>query len=79
MRIYLKELLKLIDLDEIVEMISDLGISRSRSMLPTIGRASSQSSDTSRSHVNPIENEIGKTTDPVRMYMREMGTIELLG
>ncbi|HJN00836.1 MAG TPA: RNA polymerase sigma factor RpoD, partial [Gammaproteobacteria bacterium] len=28
--------------------------------------------------INPIENEIGKTTDPVRMYMREMGTIELL-
>ncbi len=24
------------------------------------------------------ENELGRTTDPVRMYMREMGTVELL-
>ncbi|MBB1272262.1 MULTISPECIES: RNA polymerase sigma factor RpoD [Psychromonas] len=25
-----------------------------------------------------VESEIGRTTDPVRMYMREMGTVELL-
>ena len=25
-----------------------------------------------------VENETGRTTDPVRMYMREMGTVELL-
>ncbi|WP_343189492.1 RNA polymerase sigma factor RpoD [Buchnera aphidicola] len=25
-----------------------------------------------------IESEIGRTTDPIRMYMREMGTVELL-
>jgi RNA polymerase primary sigma factor len=25
-----------------------------------------------------VETEIGRTTDPVRMYMREMGTVELL-
>ena len=25
-----------------------------------------------------VDNEFGKTTDPVRMYMREMGTIDLL-
>ncbi len=25
-----------------------------------------------------VEKEIGRTTDPVRMYMREMGTVELL-
>ena len=25
-----------------------------------------------------IETELGRTTDPVRMYMREMGTVELL-
>ena len=25
-----------------------------------------------------VENEPGRTTDPVRMYMREMGTVELL-
>ncbi len=25
-----------------------------------------------------VETDIGRTTDPVRMYMREMGTVELL-
>ncbi|MGI9251682.1 MAG: RNA polymerase sigma factor RpoD [Pseudohongiellaceae bacterium] len=25
-----------------------------------------------------VENEVGRTTDPVRMYMREMGTVDLL-
>ena len=25
-----------------------------------------------------MENEFGRTTDPVRMYMREMGTVDLL-
>ena len=25
-----------------------------------------------------VENEFGRTTDPVRMYMREMGTVDLL-
>ncbi len=25
-----------------------------------------------------VDNELGRTTDPVRMYMREMGTVELL-
>ena len=25
-----------------------------------------------------VEQEAGRTTDPVRMYMREMGTVELL-
>ncbi len=28
--------------------------------------------------VSAVENEFGRTTDPVRMYMREMGTVELL-
>ena len=25
-----------------------------------------------------VDKETGRTTDPVRMYMREMGTVELL-
>ena len=25
-----------------------------------------------------MDSELGRTTDPVRMYMREMGTVELL-
>ncbi|PJK08272.1 RNA polymerase sigma factor RpoD [Lysobacteraceae bacterium NML95-0200] len=28
--------------------------------------------------ISPLDAEIGRTTDPVRMYMREMGSVELL-
>jgi RNA polymerase primary sigma factor len=28
--------------------------------------------------LSTVESEFGRTTDPVRMYMREMGTVELL-
>ena len=62
-------------LEEIVEMISDMGIS----VQEHANKASDNDDNTSdQETINPIENEIGKTTDPVRMYMREMGTIELL-
>jgi len=63
-------------LEEIVEMINDLGISvRVRAPSPEeIANAAPADPDTT----NPVESEIGKTTDPVRMYMREMGSIQLL-
>ena len=63
-------------LEEIVEMINDLGISvRVRAPSPEeIANAANVDPDTT----NPVESEIGKTTDPVRMYMREMGSIQLL-
>ncbi len=63
-------------LDEIVEMISDLGIVVQEHAPKSEEIASNQNNQ--EDVTNPIENEIGKTTDPVRMYMREMGTIELL-
>jgi len=62
-------------LEEIVEMITELGIIVQEGA-PTTQQLE-QSADP-QENTNPIENEIGKTTDPVRMYMREMGTIELL-
>ena len=63
-------------LEEIVEMINDLGISvQVRAPSPEeIANAANADPDTT----NPVESEIGKTTDPVRMYMREMGSIQLL-
>ncbi len=63
-------------LEEIVEMISDLGIVVQEHAPKSEEIASNQTNQ--EDATNPIENEIGKTTDPVRMYMREMGTIELL-
>ena len=32
----------------------------------------------SRRGTASVESEPGRTTDPVRMYMREMGTVDLL-
>ena len=63
-------------LEEIVEMINDLGISvQEHPPNPEeIANAVPVDPDTT----NPVESEIGKTTDPVRMYMREMGSIQLL-
>ena len=63
-------------LEEIVDMINDLGISvQERAPNPVeIANAVHVDPDTT----NPVESEIGKTTDPVRMYMREMGSIQLL-
>ena len=62
-------------LEEIVEMISDMGIAvQEHAKKATDDATEANDQET----INPIENEIGKTTDPVRMYMREMGTIELL-
>ena len=63
-------------LEEIVEMISDLGIIVQEHAPKSEEISNNQ--DNREDVTNPIENEIGKTTDPVRMYMREMGTIELL-
>ena len=63
-------------LEEIVDMINDLGISvRERAPNPVeVANAIPVDPDTT----HPVESEIGKTTDPVRMYMREMGSIQLL-
>jgi RNA polymerase primary sigma factor len=63
-------------LEEIVEMINDLGISVKERAPTTEQIANAVNDDTETT--NPVESEIGKTTDPVRMYMREMGSIQLL-
>ena len=57
-------------------------------LLETIGIAikeSNHSDDTSsetiedtRTTLTTVDSEIGRTTDPVRLYMREMGTVDLL-
>ncbi len=64
-------------LEEIVEMINDLGISVEE-YAPNPEQIAKAANNTDPDTINPVESEIGKTTDPVRMYMREMGSIELL-
>ncbi|ANZ22303.1 RNA polymerase subunit sigma [Buchnera aphidicola (Diuraphis noxia)] len=73
-------------IDDIIQMINDMGI-------PVVEEAPDADdlilneiqSDTDEDAVeaatqvlSSVESELGRTTDPVRMYMREMGTVELL-
>jgi len=68
-------------IEEIVNVINDMGIEVHESppdlnaIMAATGEA--QASHTTGNNIN-IENEFGRTTDPVRMYMREMGTVDLL-
>ncbi len=65
-------------IEEVINMIADMGIEVHESP-PDLGLLISNNSETTANAalVN-VENEFGRTTDPVRMYMREMGTVDLL-
>ena len=71
--------------EEIIGMINDLGL-QVRETAPdadTLMLAESEDSDDvaleqAAAALAAVENETGRTTDPVRMYMREMGTVDLL-
>jgi len=47
-------------------------------LLQTEGAADQQEIEEAASVLASVDKETGRTTDPVRMYMREMGTVELL-
>ena len=42
------------------------------------GRAQASSAEVATAALAALDSEFGRTTDPVRMYMREMGVVELL-
>ncbi|HEY7865237.1 MAG TPA: RNA polymerase sigma factor RpoD [Psychromonas sp.] len=74
-------------IEDIIQMIGDMGI-RVVETAPDaddmlIGGDDSETPDedaveAAAQVLATVESEIGRTTDPVRMYMREMGTVELL-
>ncbi len=71
--------------DEIIGMINDLGLQVHETApdADTLMLAESENSDDialeqAAEALAAVENETGRTTDPVRMYMREMGTVDLL-
>ncbi|WP_420021822.1 RNA polymerase sigma factor RpoD [Buchnera aphidicola] len=79
----------IIDSDQIkniIQMIKDLGIQvveEAREIEELIINETPADTDEdsveAAAHVlSTVETEIGRTTDPVRMYMREMGAVELL-
>ena len=68
-------------IEDIVNMINDMGIDVHESPpdldVLMASNVDTQTSDNSTPLIG-VENEFGRTTDPVRMYMREMGTVDLL-
>ncbi len=71
--------------EDIIQMINDMGIQvfESAPDADTLLMSDSQSADEvaaeeAAAALAAVETEAGRTTDPVRMYMREMGTVELL-
>jgi len=71
-------------IEDIISMINDMGISVSESapdsdeLLMQESSADEDVAEAAAQALATVESEIGRTTDPVRMYMREMGTVELL-
>ena len=73
-------------IEEIVNMINDMGITvyekapDAESLLLSDAAVSSDddATDEAAAALATVDSEFGRTTDPVRMYMREMGTVELL-
>ena len=74
-------------IEDIISMFSDLGIMVHEDGLDTdemerLAEAASSNDDVSADEAAAVlassDGEFGRTTDPVRMYMREMGSVELL-
>ncbi|UZG61567.1 RNA polymerase sigma factor RpoD [Acinetobacter baumannii] len=73
-------------IEDIIQMLQDVGIpvhERAPESDDTMFGESADATDEvaeeeAAAVLASVENEPGRTTDPVRMYMREMGTVELL-
>ena len=74
-------------IEDIVNMINDMGIAvhekapDAESLILNENAGSNDDEDAAEeaeAALASVDAEFGRTTDPVRMYMREMGTVELL-
>ncbi len=82
---------KLVDaetLEVVVNMLNDMGVAvyeqapDAETLLlnntgPTVA-TEEEAEEEAEAALSTVDSEFGRTTDPVRMYMREMGTVELL-
>jgi len=70
--------------EDIVRMINDMGIQvfenapDNDTLMMSEANTDEDAAEAAAQALASVESEIGRTTDPVRMYMREMGTVELL-
>ncbi|MBG6247035.1 MULTISPECIES: RNA polymerase sigma factor RpoD [Symbiopectobacterium] len=73
-------------IEDIIQMINDMGIQVMEEapdaddllLAETTSDTDEDAAEAAAQVLSSVESEIGRTTDPVRMYMREMGTVELL-
>jgi len=71
-------------IEDIIGMINDMGIAvheqapDNDELLAEGDSTDELAAEEAAAVLVAVENEAGRTTDPVRMYMREMGTVELL-
>ncbi|MBK1723420.1 RNA polymerase sigma factor RpoD [Thiocystis violacea] len=72
-------------IEDIVRMINDMGIMVQETAPDVIDQTLSdnavsddEAAEAAAAALATVDSEFGRTTDPVRMYMREMGTVELL-
>ncbi|RUO30189.1 RNA polymerase sigma factor RpoD [Aliidiomarina sanyensis] len=71
-------------IEDIIRMINDMGITvyetapDADELMMSEDAADEDAAEEAAAALATVESEIGRTTDPVRMYMREMGTVELL-
>ncbi|MBK7062695.1 MAG: RNA polymerase sigma factor RpoD [Rubrivivax sp.] len=75
-------------LEAIVSMLNDMGIAvyeqapDAATLLisgsTTATATDEEAEEAAEAALSTVDSEFGRTTDPVRMYMREMGTVELL-
>jgi len=69
--------------EDIIRMINDMGISvdevaPDRDSMQLNENTDDDAVEEAAAALAAVETEVGRTTDPVRMYMREMGSVELL-
>ncbi|GLS13825.1 RNA polymerase sigma factor RpoD [Hydrogenophaga electricum] len=82
---------KLIDaetLEVVIALLNDMGVAvyeqtpDAEALIITdnapTGSSEEEAEEAAEAALSTVDSEFGRTTDPVRMYMREMGTVELL-
>ena len=73
-------------IEDIIRMINDMGIqvhetapdADDQVMSDSAVSADEDAAEEAAAALASVDSDFGRTTDPVRMYMREMGTVELL-
>jgi len=71
-------------IEDIVSMINDMGIQvyetapDAETLLEANPNVDELAAEEAAAALASVENEFGRTTDPVRMYMRDMGAVDLL-